>query len=190
MKPLHLFATALCCLSSAFAQSPYPRHGNHGQHPQSLPVTASHTGTHTPYAGMQNRAFKALSDQQLADVKAGRGMTLALSAELNGYPGPSHTLELSDALKLTPQQKVQTQQLLDDMKQQAVAAGNEFLAAEESLDMLFKTQSATPTNLGEAVKRSAEAQARLRETHLQYHLSMLKVLTTEQVVAYNKLRGY
>ena len=46
----------------------------------------------SPYAGMQARPVKALSDQQIADLKAGRGMGLALPAELNGYPGPSHVL--------------------------------------------------------------------------------------------------
>jgi hypothetical protein len=47
-----------------------------------------------PYAGMQARPIKALSAEQIADLKAGRGMSLALAAELNGYPGPRHVLEL------------------------------------------------------------------------------------------------
>lgn len=54
-----------------------------------------HTGAGTStepaqnsYAGLQQRAIKALSDQQKADLRAGRGMGLALPAELNGYPGP------------------------------------------------------------------------------------------------------
>lgn len=139
---------------------------------------------------MQSRAVKALSEQQIADLKAGRGMALALPAELNGYPGPSHTLELADALKLTPQQKVQTQKLFDEMKHQSVMTGAAYLAAEESLDALFKGKTVTLTNMGEAIKRSADAQARLRETHLRYHLLMLEVLSAEQVEAYNRLRGY
>ena len=59
----------------------------------------------SPYAGMQTRTIKALSEQQIADLKAGRGMGLALPAELNGYPGPAHVLELSDQLGLSPEQK-------------------------------------------------------------------------------------
>jgi hypothetical protein len=39
------------------------------------------------YAGMQARSIKSLSEQQVADLSAGRGMGLALAAELNGYPG-------------------------------------------------------------------------------------------------------
>jgi hypothetical protein len=35
---------------------------------------------------MQAHSVKALSEQQLADLRAGRGMGMALAAELNGYP--------------------------------------------------------------------------------------------------------
>ena len=58
-----------------------------------------------PYAGLQNRPLKALSDEQLADLKAGRGMGLALAGELNGYPGPKHVLELAKELNLTDAQR-------------------------------------------------------------------------------------
>ena len=66
-------------------------------------VTSVHA--QTPYAGMQARSIKALSDQQIADLGAGRGMGLALAAELNGYPGPSHVLELADKLDLSADQQ-------------------------------------------------------------------------------------
>ena len=59
----------------------------------------------SPYAGMQTRPIKALSEQQVADLKAGRGMGLALPAELNGYPAPIHVLELSDQLGPSADQK-------------------------------------------------------------------------------------
>jgi hypothetical protein len=45
-----------------------------------------------------------LSDEQIADLRAGRGMALALTAELNGYPGPLHVLDLADQLALTATQ--------------------------------------------------------------------------------------
>ena len=38
--------------------------------------------------------------------------------------------------------------------------------------------------------KAALAQGKLRETHLRYHLSMMDVLTAEQIAAYNQLRGY
>ena len=60
---------------------------------------------HHPYAGLEQRAVKALSEQQIADLRGGRGMGLALPAELNGYPGPSHVLENADALGLSAEQR-------------------------------------------------------------------------------------
>ena len=50
----------------------------------------------SPYAGFQHRPIKALSDEQLADLRDGRGMMLSLPAELNGYPGPRHVLDMAD----------------------------------------------------------------------------------------------
>ena len=70
----------------------------------------------SPYAGMQGRSIKALSVQQIDDLKAGRGMGLALAAELNGYPGPMHVLELSDRLALSAAQKQRIQTLFETMK--------------------------------------------------------------------------
>src|SRR6188768_1977014 len=74
----------------------------------------------TPYAGMQTRPIKALSEQQIADLGAGRGMGLALAAELNGYPGPSHVLELADALELSADQRTRVKVLFDAMKAEAM----------------------------------------------------------------------
>lgn len=39
----------------------------------------------SPYAGMQSRAVKALSEQKVAGLSQGRGMGMAFPAELNGY---------------------------------------------------------------------------------------------------------
>jgi len=59
----------------------------------------------SPYAGMQARPIKALSAEQIADLKAGRGLSLALAAELNGYHGLRHVLELGEQLWLADQQR-------------------------------------------------------------------------------------
>jgi hypothetical protein len=68
-------------------------------------LTLSEAQAQAPYAGLQMRPIKALSEQQVADLSSGRGMGLALAAELNGYPGPSHVLELADKLDLTTEQR-------------------------------------------------------------------------------------
>jgi hypothetical protein len=66
-----------------------------------LAVGPSLAQSQQPYAGLEGRSIKALSEQQVADLRAGRGMSLALAAELNGYPGPMHVLELADSLDLS-----------------------------------------------------------------------------------------
>src|SRR3954468_6157522 len=88
----------------------------------------------SPYAGLQARPIKALSDQQIADLKAGRGMGLALPAELNGYPGPSHLLELADKLELSAAQKDRITQLFEAMKAEAVPVGIRLIEQEAGLD--------------------------------------------------------
>ena len=70
-----------------------------------LVLTSTAAFSQSPYTGMQTRPIKALSEQQVADLRAGRGTGLALAAELNGYPGPSHVLELADKLELTTNQR-------------------------------------------------------------------------------------
>src|SRR6476659_5183547 len=79
----------------------------------SLVVLTGSAMSQQPYAGLQNRPIKTLSDQQIADLNAGRGMGLALAAELNGYPGPIHTIELEDKLHLSPAQVAQLRALFE-----------------------------------------------------------------------------
>jgi hypothetical protein len=53
-----------------------------------LLLTLSEAQAQTPYAGLQTRSIKAFSEQQVADLSAGRGMGLALAAELgSARPG-------------------------------------------------------------------------------------------------------
>jgi Spy/CpxP family protein refolding chaperone len=143
-----------------------------------------------PYAGLEQRPIKALSEQQIADLKAGRGMSLALPAELNGYPGPSHTLEHADALGLTAAQRERTKALFDAMKSEAVPVGERLIEQETELDQLFAARRITPVGLRTATAEIGATQARLREAHLKYHLAMMDVLTTAQVEKYRTLRGY
>src|ERR1700704_3559207 len=97
-------------------------------------VFVTSVNAQTPYAGMQTRSIKALSDQQIADLEAGRGMGLALAAELNGYPGPSHVLELADKLGLSADQRAGVQRQFDSMKAEAVPLGSRLIEQESDLD--------------------------------------------------------
>jgi Spy/CpxP family protein refolding chaperone len=143
-----------------------------------------------PYAGLEARAIKALSDQQIADLRAGRGMSLALAAELNGYPGPMHVLELADSLGLSDQQRAKMQDLFAAMKAEAIPLGETLIAQEAELDRQFVQKTVTAASLKAATQVIGTAQAALRETHLKYHLATVEVLSPAQVRQYGALRGY
>jgi Spy/CpxP family protein refolding chaperone len=143
-----------------------------------------------PYAGMQTRPIKALSEQQISDLNAGRGMGLALAAELNGYPGPSHVLELADKLELSSDQRTQVQALFASMKAEAQPLGSKLIAQETELDKLFASRAITPDTLKASTTAIAITNGELRETHLKYHLSTAAILTPTQMQRYAELRGY
>jgi Spy/CpxP family protein refolding chaperone len=143
-----------------------------------------------PYAGMQSRPIKALSDQQTSDLKSGRGMGLALAAELNGYPGPSHVLELADQLGLTVPQRKSVQQLFNAMKAETIPLGEQLLIKEADLDQQFAAHVVTPASLKTATSAIGQTQGQLREAHLRYHLATAALLMPEQMQRYGELRGY
>jgi len=144
----------------------------------------------SPYAGMQARSIKSLSEQQVADLRAGRGMGLALPAELNGYPGPSHLLELADRLDLSTAQRDRIRQLFDSMKAEAVPIGTKLIEQETALDQQFASRSITPDRLQAATAEIGATQAELRNTHLKYHLETAQILSVDQMRQYAVLRGY
>jgi hypothetical protein len=144
----------------------------------------------TPYAGMQTRPIKALSEQQVADLGAGRGMGLALAAELNGYPGPSHVLELADKLELSADQRASIKTLFESMKAEAVPLGSKLIEQESDLDKQFASHTVTPESLKASTAAAAATQGELRNTHLKYHLSTVALLSADQMQRYAALRGY
>ena len=154
------------------------------------PAPAQTAHAPQPYAAMTGRAVKALPEEQIADLRAGRGMGLALPAELNGYPGPVYTLENADALGLSLDQRARTRVLLEAMKAAAIPLGERLIEQEIDLDRLFATKAARPDSLTAATAAIGATQGQLRAAHLRYHLATVDVLTPEQVRRYGEVRGY
>ena len=144
----------------------------------------------TPYAGMQPRLIKALSDQQVSDLRAGRGMGLALAAELNGYPGPSHVLELADQLGLSAEQRSKVQEMSAAMKSETTPIGNRLIEEESNLDRQFARRVVSPESLRSKTTAISKTQGELREAHLKYHLLTTALLDRDQLENYAGLRGY
>lgn len=143
-----------------------------------------------PYDGQLARPIKALSAEQVADLRAGRGMGLALPAELNGWPGPLHVLELADRLGLDAAQRAAVQAQHAEMQREAIAAGEAVIAAEAALDALFAGGSPTPEAIAAATEAAGRAQGALRAVHLRWHLATSATLTPGQRARYAELRGY
>jgi Spy/CpxP family protein refolding chaperone len=143
-----------------------------------------------PYAGLEQRPITSLSQGQIADLRAGRGMGLALPAELNGYPGPRHVLEWADELALTPEQRRRTETLFREMQEQAAALGEQVILSEAALDRLFVEGQPSESDILDAALAAARLQGTLRAHHLRYHLAMRELLSPEQIERYGALRGY
>jgi len=162
---------ALCMSAALFA-------------PTSFAQTAS------PYAGQQARMVKSLSQQDIDGLRAGAGAGYAKAAELNGYPGPAHVLELAQQLQLDPAQQEATSELLKSHKARAATLGAELIDAETMLDRLFADKTADPASVDRATAQVGSLQARLRAEHLKTHLAQTALLTPEQIQRYAALRGY
>jgi Spy/CpxP family protein refolding chaperone len=144
----------------------------------------------SPYIDLERRPIKALATEQIVGYRTGAGMGFALAAELNGYPGPKHVLELVDELELTGQQRAATQQAFEEMLEAAQELGSEIIEGESRLDRLFSEGEITDADLDREVVAIAALQGRLRATHLRAHLRMKEVLSPHQVEKYRELRGY
>lgn len=156
----------------------------------SAPFAGTAIAQHSHYVGQETREIKSLAPAEVNDLLAGRGMGLARAAELNGYPGPMHVLELAAKLELSEAQVRSTQDIFTRMQAQAQALGAQLVDAERDLDTLFRQRRADPDAVTARLNTIAQLQAAVRGTHLQAHIEQLSVLTPQQITQYMQLRGY
>src|SRR5690554_4947889 len=167
MKPSHLtfaptpalvLALTLAVTTSApLADASRPDHADKrvGQqtHQNASTPPATHSPSSSPYAGEERRAIKALAPDQVAGLRAGRGMGFGKTAELNRYPGPMHVLELAAELKLTDDQLTSTRAIHTRMKERAQTAGAQLVDAEAQLDELFREGTITEASLKASLEK-------------------------------------
>lgn len=143
-----------------------------------------------PYAGQDGREIASLSDTDVSALLAGEGWGLAKPAELNGYPGPAHVLELEDKLDLTDAQQSEISAIFDRMKAEAQSLGAAYVESEEHLSRMFRSGHANPDMLTRVLAESSDTLAKLRAVHLAAHLETTPILTPHQQAMYQTLRGY
>ncbi len=148
------------------------------------------TVTPSGYGDLLDTEIRGLSPEEIADYRNGKGLGMALPAELNGYPGPSHVLGLAEELELTDEQEAEIQALYDEMLPQAITLGEEILAKEAKLELDFREGTITDASLEQQLNDVGELYAQLRFVHLSTHLETITILSQHQIRLYNQFRGY
>lgn len=148
------------------------------------------TDHQSPYVDETSREIKALSEEQIKGFLEGEGMGFAKPAELNGFPGPRHVLNLADELELSDGQSERVQSTFTTMNGAARDLGAQIVEAEKTLNALFADRTVTGENMTILLESIGELTSKVRLTHLEAHLAMMKILTVTQVMKYNTLRGY
>jgi hypothetical protein len=144
----------------------------------------------SPYAMQPPSSIAGLSVQELDDLLQGRGMGLARAAELSGYPGPRHVLDLTDELGLMEEQRAGAQAIFERMQAAAKELGARIVEAERALAQSFSERNASTESTGAQVAAIAELQGELRAVHLSAHIELTALLDHQQIAKYNQLRGY
>jgi Spy/CpxP family protein refolding chaperone len=175
-------APALLAALLAYAAPAAAQHAGHGH--------AGGRHAAGPYAAFQGREAAGLEAEEVADLRAARGMGLALPAELNGYPGPLHALDLAGPLGLSDAQRALLRAQVEGMRREAIPLGEAVIVAERALDAVFRRGTATEAEVEAASQAAALARGRLRAAHLRVHLATREAMTPEQRAAYARLRGY
>lgn len=155
-----------------------------------LPATA--LAQHSEYADHEHmgRDIKALAPERIQGLRDGEGLGYALAAELNGYPGPKHVLDMADDLALTDGQRAAVQAIFDRMDVAARDLGGQLIDAERTLDSLFAAHTVDAERLETQLTSIGALDTRLRYTHLAAHLEVTALLTEEQIAHYQMARGY
>lgn len=156
----------------------------------SLAAARTVSAQESPYVGRMSLTIKALTADEITGYLAGNGMGFALAAELNGYPGPRHVLELADSLGLSEERRATIQTLFDEMNQRARDLGATIVVLEAGLDSAFAERRITSAALAARLTEVAELRGRLRFAHLNAHLAVTALLSADEVRAYQRLRGY
>lgn len=175
------------CALFAWTAASFSQNSGH-MHAAPAPVAAPVPAT--PYAGEQTRDIKSLSLSDVNSLQSGAGMAYAKAAELNGYPGPAHVLELAAQLQLNSDQRAATEKLMEQHKSKARTLGAQLVDAERALDSAFASKQIDAQRITELTQRIGALQALLRAEHLQTHLAQTALLNPKQVVSYQSLRGY
>ena len=116
------------------------------------------------------------------------GAGMARYADLNGYPGPKHVLEMQEELGLSEAQVKQMEAIFDEMDGKAQAKGEAIVTAEKRLSRLFEVGVASEETVRLLSTDIGRMRGELRAIHLSAHLQAAAVLDASQKARYTELR--
>lgn len=129
-------------------------------------IAQDSTATPSGYETLLYTEIRGISEDDIEGYRTGAGLGFALPAELNGYPGPRHTLDFSTELELDDGQLDKIQGLYDDMLPQAIELGEQILQAEAELELAFREETVSLESLETQLDIIASLRADLRYVHL------------------------
>ena len=113
----------------------------------------------------------------------------AMVAEMNGYPGPKHVLDLAPTLNLTTGQKKQITAIFREMESRAKELGTRIVRIEDELSTAFRQGLVSERSVKDDSEQIGRLRGRLRAVHLTAHLKTKEIMTRAQIELYKTLRS-
>ena len=145
-----------------------------------------------PHAGAPGPEIPGLAADEIAGLRRGDGAGQARVADVQGYPGPAHVLQASEAgqLLLSTDQIARVREIHRAMAGEARRLGSRVLDAEQDLAQALRSGAIEEAGLQARVEHIAALRGELRAVHLRAHLRTRAVLDPGQLARYAELRGY
>lgn len=118
----------------------------------------------------------------------GEVMGQTLIADISGFPGPKHALDMKDELGVSRDQIKKIEDLLNGIDVSAKLKGEDIVIAEDELYDMFDAGIATEKNVRAKVLEIGKLRAEFRFIHLQAHLKMKQILSPIQMARYKEIR--
>jgi hypothetical protein len=133
--------------------------------------------------------IRTMTKDEVRGWREGRAMTLARAAEKNHYPAPYFALKMISELALFEDQIAPMRAIFDALHRRAMQLGRQLLEEETKLELYFEDQEKDPPKLEAIVRESARLRGEIRLLHLQADIETRKILSQDQLVKYEALRG-
>lgn len=134
-------------------------------------------------------AIRSLPGRDIVALAGGEGGGLAKIADLNGYPGPRHVLDMDAHLNLTTRQREQLRQVMSTMEADAKEVATRYLSALAQLEEDTRQGSLSGDQFLKRYRAVEALRTELGAVHLITHFKTKDLLTPAQVATYYKPQG-